>query len=239
MTGYELSRAWFDWCFENPSKAKPAHTAVYFWMIELCNRMGWKEEFGIPSLYSMEATGISSKNTYYKAFHNLEEWGFIQIIERAKNQNTPNIISIVGVSKIKSADIPANKSALDSALIQQCIQQGSSGGNIDKPLNKEQKNQKQENEKKARAIEILKSKKQIEFEVFQMQEKKNIKNWKELEVSFNDKMDLEIAQGKIEFVPDQLMPRFRNYARVWIENQDKYLKNNNQDDNTSYNVPVG
>ena len=40
MTGYELSRDWFDFCFENPDKVKPTHAALYFFAIEHCNRLG-------------------------------------------------------------------------------------------------------------------------------------------------------------------------------------------------------
>jgi len=30
ITGYELSRNWFDWCYGNPEKISPTHTAMYF-----------------------------------------------------------------------------------------------------------------------------------------------------------------------------------------------------------------
>lgn len=154
MSGYELSREWFDWCFENPSKARPSHAAVYFWMIELCNRLGWKKEFRLPTLHSMEATGISSKNTYYKAFNDLVEWGFIIVIEKAKNHNTPNIISISSVSKIKSVDNSLERSALDSAIIQQEVRQGFSGGNIDKPINNKTIKNKQINNNEVSVDEV-------------------------------------------------------------------------------------
>lgn len=49
MNGYELSRKWFDWCFENPEKINPNHSAMYFFIIEHCNRLGWKDKFGLPT----------------------------------------------------------------------------------------------------------------------------------------------------------------------------------------------
>lgn len=119
MTGYELSRQWFDFSFENPEKVRPIHTAIYFFAIEKWNRMGKKEKFGLPSLHTMEVLGIKSKNTYYKGFNDLISFGFIKVVEKSKNQNTANIISLPAVSKNKSAD----KSALDSALIQHVSQQ--------------------------------------------------------------------------------------------------------------------
>ena len=61
---YKISRDWFDWCFENPDRAKPAHTSIYFFALDKNNRFGWKNKFGFPALQAMEATGIKSKNTY-------------------------------------------------------------------------------------------------------------------------------------------------------------------------------
>ena len=67
MTSYELSRSWFDFCFENPEKIRPIHTAIYFFAIEHCNRLGWKEKFGFPSQMVMEAIGVKNWRTYSKA----------------------------------------------------------------------------------------------------------------------------------------------------------------------------
>ena len=39
---YDLSRNFWDFAFENPSKIKPTHCALYFFAIEHCNRLGWK-----------------------------------------------------------------------------------------------------------------------------------------------------------------------------------------------------
>jgi len=66
FTGYALSRAWFDFCFENPEKISPGHTAIYFFAIEHCNRMGWKEKFGFPTQMAMEAIGVKKYETYTK-----------------------------------------------------------------------------------------------------------------------------------------------------------------------------
>lgn len=77
---------------------------------------------------------------------------------------------------------------------------------------------------KRRAYQILLSEKQSELETFAMQNNALFKNTSELKKcieSFNDKMDLECAQGKIEFSPDQLMPRFKSYGRNWSANNIK------------------
>jgi hypothetical protein len=212
---YKISRQWFDWCFENPDKAKPPHGIIYFFALDQNNRFGWKEKFGFPALHAMEATGIKSKNTYYKAFHDLVEWDFLQIINKSKNQNTANIISIPAVSKFKSAGKSAGKSALDSAN----IQQEDSGGNVDKQLNKEQLNKKQESKENPLAFEFLRISKSEELNIFEMQNKKQIENWQDLIDSFNDTVEIEISKGKIDFEANQLLPRFRKYTRSWISNQ--------------------
>jgi len=137
MNGYELSRKWFDWAFDNPNTIKPCHSAMYFWIIDSCNRFGWKKKFGIPTYHSMEALGIKSKATYYSCLNDLVDWGFIEMVEKARNQNSSNIISIRAASKNESAGM----SALDSANVQQMLQQTNSTcvGTvpIDKQVNKE------------------------------------------------------------------------------------------------------
>tara|TARA_R100000935_G_scaffold10692_1_gene21370 strand:- start:32636 stop:33439 length:804 start_codon:yes stop_codon:yes gene_type:complete len=94
MTGYEYSRTWFDFSFENTHKIKPNHTAIYFFAIERCNRLGWKEEFGFPTDLAMEALGIKNYKTYIRALQDLVDWGFIKWIQKSKNQYTANIIAL-------------------------------------------------------------------------------------------------------------------------------------------------
>lgn len=108
MTGYELSRTWFDWAFENPDKISPNHGILYFFCIEQCNRLGWKEKFGLPASLAMEAIGIKSYNTYKKTLNELIEWGFITMIQKSENQYKSNIIALSNFNK--SLDKPLNKS---------------------------------------------------------------------------------------------------------------------------------
>ena len=143
MNGYELSRNWFDWCFENPSKVKPIHSAIFFFAIEHCNRLGWKKEFGFPSQMTMDAIGVRKYQTYGKALSDLVEWGFVEMIEKSKNQYSANIISINAQPK----NGKAQGKALDKALVKHRAKQGKStgqsNGSIDKqetskPINQEQ-----------------------------------------------------------------------------------------------------
>ena len=238
MNGYKLSREWFDWCFENPSKAKPSHTAVYFWIIELCNRLGWKEQFGVPALYSMEATGISSKNTYYKAFNNLAEWGFIEIIEKAKNQNTANIIKIVGVLKNNTASNTASNTALDTTIIQERYKQENSPGNIDKPDKPDKPINNKTKKEEIPALEFLKlnclDRLNTECSDFNKIDKIDKSN---LITKFNAQMQLEIAQGKIKLDVDQLIPRLKKFIISWHQNQNRYSQTPEPDSWESGKLP--
>lgn len=135
MNGYELSRAWFDFSFDNPEKIKPSHSAVYFFAIEHCNRLGWKEKFGFPSQMVMEAIGIKNWRTYSGVLKDLVEFGFIEMIETSKNQYSANIIAIVKNTK---APTKATTKALDKALQKHSTKQGQSTVSINKQDNKEQ-----------------------------------------------------------------------------------------------------
>lgn len=142
MTSYELSRAWFDFCFENPEKINPGHTAVFFFAIEHCNRLGWKDKFGFPSQMAMDAIGIRKYQTYVKFLNDLVEWGFFKMIQKSKNQYSANIICLQNA-------MPKNGKALDKAIKKHGQKQlqstgqstGQSMDSIDKPINQELYNQ--------------------------------------------------------------------------------------------------
>ncbi|WP_179022034.1 hypothetical protein [Winogradskyella forsetii] len=100
------------------------------------------------------------------------------------------------------------------------------------PLIKEKEKEKvkekvKEKGNNARAIQFLISEKEIEFNDFEMQNKKLVKDWNSLIDNFNDKIDIEISQNKIEWESDQLLPRLRSYTRSWISNQGN-SRNSNQ-----------
>lgn len=136
ITGYELSRKWFDFCFDNPEKISPAHTAIYFFAIEHHNRLGWKEKFGFPSQMVMDAVGIKKHHTYIKYFRDIVDWGFFELIQESKNQYSSNII------RLNNA-LPKNGTALGKAMAKHAAKHGQSTrqstGCIDKPITIEPK----------------------------------------------------------------------------------------------------
>jgi len=146
MNGYELSRIWFDWCFDNASKIKPIHTALFFFIVEHNNRLGWKKEFGLPRNMAMDAIGVKNNRTFTAAFNDLEDWGFIEVLERSTNQHSANIISL----RASVENTPAPTKALDKAMQKHAHKQGhkhSTGiAPINKPINQEQENQEHINQ---------------------------------------------------------------------------------------------
>lgn len=136
MNGYELSRGWFDFAFENPNKITPVHGVLYLFIVEHCNRMGWKKNFGLPTTMAKEAIGVRSYNTYKNALDDLVEWGFVIMVERSKNQFSSNIVALSKFDK-------ASDKALDKALIKHGTKQRQSTDSIDKPLTLEPNNQEQ------------------------------------------------------------------------------------------------
>lgn len=125
MNSYDLSRKWFDWTFENPERINPNHTALYFFIIEHCNRLGWKEKFGLPTTMAKEAIGIRSYNTYINTLNDLVKFGFVKLIEKSKNQYSSNIVALSNFNK-------APDKALDKALIKHGTKQRESTDSINK-----------------------------------------------------------------------------------------------------------
>ena len=127
MTGYELSKQWFDWSFENPDKTNPNHTALYFFIVEHYNRMGQPLKFGLPMEMAKAAIGIKNYRTYSKTFEDLIEWGFIKVHQRSKNQYSSNVIAIVKNTK-------AHTKALSKATLKHSQKQVHGIVGISKPI---------------------------------------------------------------------------------------------------------
>jgi len=109
LNSYDLSRNFWNWAFDNPEKISPNHAAIYFFSVEHCNRLGWKEKFGLPSQMVMDAIGIKKHSTYIRYFNDLVEYKFFNLIQKSKNQYSSNIISL-------SFALPKKGEALDKAI---------------------------------------------------------------------------------------------------------------------------
>lgn len=119
MDYFKLTRAFWDFAFENPEKIKPNHCALYLFIVEHCNRLGWKHKFGLPTTMAKDAIGIRNYNTYITTLNELVEFGLIILIEKSKNQYSSNIVAISNFDK-------AVDKALDKALIKHGTKQSES-----------------------------------------------------------------------------------------------------------------
>lgn len=137
LNGYDLSREWFDFAFENTDIISPLHTAIYFFCIEQCNRLGWKSKFGLPTQMAMDAIGVKNWRTYNKAFNELVNWGFIKVIQKSKNQYSATVIALV-----------KNTKAHTKALTKAMQKHSKSTVGINKPINLETNNDYVVEEKK-------------------------------------------------------------------------------------------
>lgn len=108
MNGYNLIRDWYNYKFENPSKVKASHSDFYCYLIDRWNRLGQKQEFGLPTSVTMEALGIGSYNTYKKTLQDLIDFGFIKLVTESKNQHQSKVIAL-------SKNDKASDKALDEA----------------------------------------------------------------------------------------------------------------------------
>lgn len=127
MDIYALYRNFWDFSFENPEKIKPNHIAVYCFAVEHCNRLGWKKKFGYPTAMVMDAVGIKNYRTYINSLNDLVDYGFIEMIEKSKNQYSANIIALVNFTN-------ASAKALDKASIKHSTKQRQSTVSIDKQI---------------------------------------------------------------------------------------------------------
>jgi hypothetical protein len=218
MDIFKLYRNFWDFAFENPEKIKPNHIAIYSFAIEHCNRLGWKKKFGLPSTMTMEAVGIKSYNTYISAFNDLVEFGFIELVEKSKNQYSSNIIALSKFDK-------ANNKALDKALIKHTTKQSESTGesisSIDIQETSIQETNKQSKEYKDNMFEIF-------WNLYD--------NKKDRFACYNKfvKLDIETINKIIQVVPEYLKTikdkQFQKHPKTWINNKcwnDEYNVNKN------------
>lgn len=96
---FKLMRNFFNWSYENPATNNPNVTAIYVFILDHQSRLGFKNEFGLPTMMTMEAVGIKNYRTYKKAIDILVENDFIKVIEWSKNQYSSNIIALVKNTK--------------------------------------------------------------------------------------------------------------------------------------------
>ena len=144
--GYFYSRRWFDFVWENPSMATASHSALFWWLIEINNRLGWTKEFQITGRECMNGMCCKSYNTYKKCLDDLIVWGFVKLIKKSTNQYQCNIIALSNFDK-------AQYKALDKALMNHLTKQSESTvQSTDSILKPQTTNHKQRNYAHAQSL---------------------------------------------------------------------------------------
>jgi len=197
MNIFDLNRYFWNFAFNNPEKIKPNHCAIYYFSLEHCNRLGWKKKFGFPTSMVLEATGIKSYSVFKKAFDELVEFGFFEVIEYSKNQYSSNIIAL-------KENCKALDKALDKALIKHDIKQSESTIQSIDSINKQETNIPINNKQNNNSIfytELLNSESWLETCAMQNINKFSLIQVKTKLLEFKKDLDLkfDIKVNKNEF----------------------------------------
>lgn len=232
---YEISKNWFYYVAENVN-VKAHHTHLYFFIINKWNSLFWKQQFGLPTENTMECTNIRSYKTYIKTLTELEDFGFIKIIERAKNQNTSNVIEVV---KNTEAMSEANTKAMLKATTQSDYQSGvQSIASIIKHINNKQYTIKHIYKLKESVDLFLKE------NLDEIVEEKIYRKFDHLKISFEEfeKLNEEYDKETIDSVLDNIQnyKNNKNYKSLYLTANNwlkKEPKKNQQNNNQSHEQP--
>jgi len=174
----------------------------------------------------MEAIGVKNWRTYIKCFNDLVEFGFIEVIEKSKNQYSSNIIAIVKNTK-------ATTKALDKALQKHSTKQGKSIVSIDKQINKEQLNNIT-TEPTNFVLEIINNQQQI-FEPLKMKHSK----LKDLDLAIEQYSLSEMSNHKPREVATTIYFALDKWLNSWSTNNFGKKKDEPHPDWTGGNTKSG
>ncbi len=66
---------------------EPGHIALYFWICELNNRIGWHQNIiGLPTSIAMKMIGMRDRRFYRRILTELDSFGLIRIVKLSTNQ---------------------------------------------------------------------------------------------------------------------------------------------------------
>ena len=93
-TYFDYAAQYYPWAYENPTKARPALAAIYYFALYTWNKNGHPAQFRLSTEMAMSAAGINSWRTYDKALQALLDAGFIKMITKSKNQYTASVVCL-------------------------------------------------------------------------------------------------------------------------------------------------
>ena len=129
MNGYDLSHNFYEWAFSNREDFKPTVSALYFYLVEMCNTLGWKKEFSISAKECMEGMGVSGYNTYKNAYDVLCKHGFIKVVKKSCNHYQANVITLLNFDRVTNKVTDKVTDEVEHYPIK--IEQGNDKGNYE------------------------------------------------------------------------------------------------------------
>jgi len=219
MNGYDLTRMWYNFKFENPTLVKAKHSDMFFYLIDKWNRLGQKKQFGLPTDVTMEALGIGSYNTYKKTLADIIKFGFIKLIAESKNQYQSKIIALSKIDK-------ATDKALDKATIKAVDESpDKSVDSIHEQLNKGTIEQRTRGGKVKSSRFKPPSKKDVyEFLIDKKLHPALAKKESEKYCDFYDSKNWYVGKNK--------MKNWKSAASGWINRMDNFKANQNGNSNS-------
>ena len=94
MTGYGLQKQFYEWLAETDEPVTSAHIALHHYIIQLCNRLGWKNPMDMDTPMAKICSGIKHQNTYKGTLIDLHLWGLVEILYWTKNQHRAHRIRL-------------------------------------------------------------------------------------------------------------------------------------------------
>lgn len=94
--GYSLTKQIFELAKTYPNSIRPGHIALYIWICELNNRLGWDHKvIGIPTIESMKMIGMRDRRFYRRVLTELDDLGLIRIVKLSPNQYVATQVEIL------------------------------------------------------------------------------------------------------------------------------------------------
>ena len=80
-------------CYAKQTEMKVTHIALYFYLVELNNKLRWCHSIGVPTAHTLKMLRLS-KPTYLKLISDLQRFGLIHCICKSKNQSTASTFTL-------------------------------------------------------------------------------------------------------------------------------------------------